>query len=328
MSSINSANVSRAKNPEHKGPLKCPICPEVKYKNLFSDYNRRDRFEYRGTYVQCLACSHVYLENPPSWDKLVQLYSSLDKNFTANSGRSDPERIIEKVSSPVSFWRKYLKKFGFRSHSWPLDVVPRLSKRILDVGCGDGERLLEFSRRGYDVWGVDVGAQSIELCRNILPGGTFSRGELPELKLPPESFDFIRIDNALEHMPNPVAVVRESFRLLRPSGKLMIYVPYGRSLTVRVFKGGSISSWMPFHLQLFTRKSLKKMLEDCGFKNVNIYGYNPPTWIPMSIVQAFYDMENPDLSRYPKWLGKALLPIGWLFVCLGLPEELMAIGEK
>jgi SAM-dependent methyltransferase len=325
---MNPPNLSSEINFKNKELVKCPICQTIGHKNVFSDYNRRDRFVYEGTYVQCLNCSLIYLINPPSWEKLVQLYSSLEPTVTASGGRNNPKTLMERVLSPIPLWRKYLKKTGFRSHSWPLDVVPKLSKRILDVGCGDGERLLEFFRRGYDVWGVDVGAQSVELCRKILPDGHFFQGELPEIKLERSSFDFIRIDNALEHMPNPREVVQEVLRLLRPAGKIMIYVPNGMSFTMRFFKGGSISSWMPFHLQLFTCKSLKKVLEDCGFKNIKIYGYSPPTWIPLSIVQAIYDMKNPNFTRHPKWLEKVFLPIGWLLVCLGLPEELMATGEK
>ncbi|MBI3366403.1 class I SAM-dependent methyltransferase, partial [Candidatus Roizmanbacteria bacterium] len=194
------------------------------------------------------------------------------------------------------------------------------------LGCGDGERLFEFSRRGYEVWGIDVGAHSIDVCRRILPKAQFFQGELQEASLEAGQFDFVRIDNALEHMPNPGIVIMETYRILKSSGKIMIYVPNGRSFTMRFLKGGSISSWMPFHLQLFTKRSLFKLLQDNGFKDIKIYGYNPPTWIPMSIIQSLNISRNRVPPSYPKWLDKVFLPLGWIFVCIGLSEELMAVA--
>jgi len=104
---------------------------------------------------------------------------------------------------------------------------------------------------------VDVGEDAIRLCKELLPQGHFIQGELQETGLPDGYFDYIRIDNALEHVPNPKEVIAECHRLLRGGG--MVYVPRGRSLSMRLMKGNSIFAWIPFHLQFFTRKSLRRL---------------------------------------------------------------------
>jgi len=60
----------------------------------------------------------------------------------------------------------------------------------------------------------------------------------------------------LEHVPNPKEIIRECHRLLRAKEQLLVYVPHGRSLSMRLIKSNSISSWMLFHFQLFARKVL------------------------------------------------------------------------
>src|SRR5207249_1003700 len=114
-------------------------------------------------------------------------------------------------------------------------------------------KLIEFAQRGYEVWGVDVGVDAIEVCRQILPQGHFIQSELDETGLPDSYFDYVRIDNSLEHVSSPRAALRECHRVLVSGGTMMVYVPHGRSLSLRVMKGRSISSWIPFHLQLFTQ---------------------------------------------------------------------------
>ena len=304
----------------------CPACKSDKYALLFRDHNRRDNIDCSGTYVQCAECSLVYLRERPPWEEIVKFYSSMDDGLTANAGLANAEELRWQVEKPVSKWKQTLRKIRFRPHSWPLESVPQDSKRLLDLGCGSGAKLFEFAQRGYEVWGVDVGEDTIRLCKELLPEGHFIHGELQDVDLPDGHFDYIRIDNALEHVPNPKEVIAECHRLLCGGGQLMVYVPHGRSLSMRLMKGNSISSWIPFHLQLSTRKSLRRLLDEAGFRGIQIYEYNPTSWLPLSIMQ-WRNQRRPAVKYdHPRWLTWACYPIGWLAAQFGMGEELVGIG--
>jgi len=306
----------------------CPVCGASEYKTLFHDHNRRDNIDCSGAYVQCAECSLVYLRERPPWEEIVKCYSSMDEDQTANAGQADVAELRRQAHKPVPKWKQILRKIRFRPHSWPLESVHKGSKRLLDLGCGSGAKLFEFAERGYEVWGVDVGEDAIRLCKELLPQGHFIQGELQKTDLPDSYFDYIRIDNALEHVPNPQEVVRECRRLLCRGGHFMIYVPHGRSLTMRLMKGNSISSWIPFHLQLFTQKALRHLMEEAGFTDIQIYNYNPPSWLPLSFIQWKNKKQRTLNLDYPAWFTLACYPLGWLACKVGLAEELIGVGTR
>jgi len=308
--------------------MPCPVCKSISHTYLFEDHNRRDNIACPGTYVQCSECSLVYLRKRPLWEEIVKFYSSMDSNHSANAGRAKAEELRRQAEKPVPKWKQLLRKIRFRPHSWPLETVPYGNKRLLDLGCGSGAKLFKFAERGHEVWGVDVGADAILLCKKLLPQGHFYQGELLETELPDGYFDYIRIDNALEHVPNPKEVVRECHRLLCRGGQLMIYVPHGRSLSMRFMKGNSISAWIPFHLQLFTRKSLYRLLEESGFSDIHIYDYSPTSWLPLSIMQWKNRKQLVTNFRHSAWLPWACYPIGWVAAKCGMGEESLGICVK
>lgn len=307
----------------------CPVCNSDRKIYLFRDKNRREGLECFGTYVQCCECSLVYLSERPPWEEIVPLYSLIDIDSNDKSvqiNASDVEKDLR--CKIISIIKKMLRKIRFRPHSWPLQSVLPKSKRLLDLGCGNGAKLLEFENRGYDVWGIDLSNDSIRLCRQLLPDGHFMQGELQETGLPDNYFDYIRIDNTLEHVPNPKEVVQECFRLLKKEGTILIYVPHGRSFSMRFMKGNSISSWIPFHLQLFTYNSLRLLFKEAGFINFKSYGYYPSTWLSLSFIQWKNKGNYFVKFSYPNWLNLVCYPLGWLSVKLGLGEELVGIGIK
>lgn len=306
----------------------CPVCSNWEHNVLFEDCNRRDSIECSGTYVQCKECSLVYLKERPPWEEIIKFYSAVDSGITAAAGQIDPERLRQQVERPVPKWKRLLRRVRFRPHSWPLESVPLGSKSLLDLGCGNGAKLFELAQRGYDVWGLDVGADAIKVCQELLPQGHFIQGELPETGVPDAYFDYIRIDNALEHVPNPKQVIRECWRLLHEGGQLLVYVPHGRSLSMRIMKGNCISSWIPFHLQLFTKKSLTRLLAEAGLKDIRVYGYYPNSWLPLSIMQWKARKRRHLELTPPSWLCFVCYPLGWMFSRIGWAEELVGTGIK
>lgn len=310
------------------GVASCPVCGSEKYQRLFSDRNRRDGIDCGGTYAVCGKCSHRYLRERPAWGEIVKYYSLTAPDLTANSGKVDAASLLQQAQQPLPGWKKLLRKFSFRPHSWPIEKVTPGTKRLLDLGCGSGGKLIEFAARGYEIWGVDVSPDAIKVCQKILPQGHFIVSELANINLPAGYFDYIRLDNVLEHIPEPRGLLRECQRLLKPDGKLLIYVPHGNSLTVRIFRGNSVSAWIPFHLHLFTRPSLQYLLSQAGFNHFVVYGYYPFSWLPASIMQWKRRKHGRADLTAPTWLSLLCLPVGCLFSKVGLAEELVIVGKK
>jgi len=304
----------------------CPVCGSTISKVLYTDRNRRDGIDCSGTYVKCNNCKLIYLNERPEWETIAGYYSSTESKHT-NTGIVNLAEVLTK--SKVPFWKKILRKFISRPHSWPIKEVEKGTFNILDIGCGCGAKLLEFNQRGYDVWGLDVGIQSIQKCKELLPNGHFICGELQTAGLPKETFDYIRIDNALEHMPNCSEVIKECYQILKKGGKLIIYVPHGNSITMRILGKYSISSWIPFHLQLFTKKSIYKLLKDSGFDDIKTHYCTPSSWIILSIFQLFNKNSTSAIKiNYPAWIDFVIYPFNYILDRLGISEELIAVGKK
>jgi SAM-dependent methyltransferase len=104
--------------------------------------------------------------------------------------------------------------------------------RVLDVGCGTGEDVRAMSRlvgpRGRAV-GADASEDLLELARaRVRPGDgplIFLRADAAALPFADRSFDGVRIERALQHVPDPDAALREAVRVLRPGGRLVAVEP-------------------------------------------------------------------------------------------------------
>jgi SAM-dependent methyltransferase len=135
--------------------------------------------------------------------------------------------------------------------------------RLLEVGCGDGTRLAEFQRLGWTVEGQEV--DSIAAERAIARGLRVQLGPLTGLALAANSFDAVVLNHVIEHVPEPVPLLRECRRLLKPSGCLLAVTPNIESFGHRRFG----SCWMaldpPRHLHLFSPVTLMQLGQNAGF---------------------------------------------------------------
>lgn len=307
-------------------PAVCPLCGHDRPRRLFDDRNRRENLSVRSGYVECQDCRMIYLSPAPDWAHLRRFYEWL---YTTRSGEMPDSREVP--PGDRSGWLagaiKTLRLLRFRPHSWPADAGR--DRRLMEVGCSDAVKLMEFAQRGWKVMGVDISASALARARQVLPSGEFYQGELEQLDLPERAFHVVRADNVLEHVPNPSSVVTQCARLLIPGeGRLIIYVPHGRSLSMRLLGRYSNNSWIPFHLSLFTRPTLRRMLIEAGFKHVDIWSYTPMHALPFTLRQALGRRGDERSWRRLRWpLYVALFPVGWLADRLGIGEELIAVAR-
>ncbi len=156
--------------------------------------------------------------------------------------------------------------------------------RALDIGCGQGLLLAQLRRRGWEVTGTELSERSAHFARNVL-GLDVRVGDVTTLNLPSESFDLVILWHVLEHVPNPLALLREAARLLRPGGTLLVAVPNFGSPEAQFGHAAWFHLDVPRHLNHFDLPVLKSLLEDAGLDIVKT-GYFSPEYDVFSAVQT------------------------------------------
>jgi len=104
-----------------------------------------------------------------------------------------------------------------REKSLMLDLVaPRGGERLLDVGCGTGDHLLLFRRKGCDVTGIDPSPFMLEIARQKLANRAELReGKAEDLPFSDNEFDIVTLITALEFSENPQKAIAEAIRVCR-----------------------------------------------------------------------------------------------------------------
>lgn len=107
--------------------------------------------------------------------------------------------------------------------------IPDLkNKKILDLGCGMGGFLVAMKKRGYDIEGLEPNSDYRKIA--ILRGKRYgleikvTAGFGEKMPFPNNSFDFIFCNNVLEHCENPIEILKESYRILKPDGQIYVTV--------------------------------------------------------------------------------------------------------
>ena len=139
--------------------------------------------------------------------------------------------------------------------------------RFLDIGCGEGWALDYFQRQGWDVLGLDFSSYSLAQfhpsLQERLRTGDLYEG-VQQLADDGQQFDVLWLDNVLEHVLDPAALLRLCRTLIKPTGVLMVDVPNDFSaLQQHLLATGKIDRpfWvvLPDHLSYFNQTGLRTL---------------------------------------------------------------------
>ena len=104
------------------------------------------------------------------------------------------------------------------------------NNKILDVGCSGGLLLLKLKSIDYNnIYGLDISNDAINICKNSGLKNVFVRDGLVT-KFKDEEFDFVIASDILEHIRQDSLAIKEWTRILKKSGRLIIFVPAFQSL--------------------------------------------------------------------------------------------------
>lgn len=148
----------------------------------------------------------------------------------------------------------------------PMIAVPG---EFLDIGCGSGDYLHVMRKKGWRVRGVEP--SSFGASEGTKAGLDIFNGTLLEAKFPSNSFDYVRANHSFEHVSDPVEVLLEINRILKPGGKLFIGIPNIESVPFQIFGRYWWYLGAPVHTYSYGVSNISALLHRSGFALDKIY---------------------------------------------------------
>jgi SAM-dependent methyltransferase len=263
---------------------------------VFSARRLPDRLHYR--IVRCLGCGLVRSDPVLSSEALARLYAQSTFTYGAE------------VPNLQATYGRYLLRVGRYIGD---------GGALLEIGCGNGFMLEAARRLGFDpVRGVEPGHGPVaaaapevrsQIVVDVMRPGLFE----------PESFDVACLFQVLDHLPDPIAVLAECLRVLRPGGVVLCFNHNVAAFSARVL--GEASPIIDIeHTYLYNRATMRRLLTAAGFEPRDI----GTAWNTVSLEHV------ARLAPLPAGLKGRLLEATWtrrlrLLLPLG---NLYAIGQR
>ena len=184
--------------------------------------------------------------------------------------------------------------------------APSDGKTLLDIGCGGGEWLESVRSAGWTVYGVepDPVARRMAEAKGIPVWGSI--GDVPR---DAPRFDYITLSHVIEHVHDPIGLLRSCHALLKPGARIYIDTPNIDAIGHARFGRNWRGLEPPRHLVIFGRKSLYLALEKAGFqkpafKTKRVFAFISRQSLLMS--GASIPMPSPQWApqsyrRWPEW---------------------------
>lgn len=250
--------------------FKCRICgaegrhPTYVAREMM--FGWRDEF----TYFQCSKCGCLQIDEIP--EDLSKYYPDNYLSFKASALQFAQQRRIQSFikskrldhylghNSMIGRLAMWLRGEPDVPDDWLKDVPLRAHYRMLDVGCGNGRRVLQWRHAGFaDVMGVDAFINSDLRYGN---GVQVLRKSVFELH---DQYDFISMIHSFEHMPDPLKVLQATFQLLKPDRFLLVSIPVSSCLAWEKYGPDWVQLDAPRHLFLHSETNMTMLAEKSGF---------------------------------------------------------------
>ena len=187
-----------------------------------------------------------------------------------------------------------------------LDFIPVECRHILEVGCGEGKfGLLLKSRNEAEVWGAELMEEPAKTAKKNLDKVLVGDFEEQIKNLPKKYFDCIVFNDALEHLKDHYNVLRELRKCLIDGGTIACSIPnvrYYKVLIEILFKKefhyvhAGVLDYT--HYRFFTKKSIVRTFEDCGYEIVKIRGLRGVKKWPLIKKVLFFFLGDKKFVQY------------------------------
>ncbi|MGD0919405.1 MAG: class I SAM-dependent methyltransferase [Thermodesulfobacteriota bacterium] len=223
--------------------------------------------------VRCASCRFIYLSPRPTNESLFRFYQT----------------YLPEDESSIQSWERMMEPVFKRAAHL---IQQRKGKgRLLDVGAGFGFFLAEMRKQGWDVVGVEISQKAIDHARDIL-GLTVHPGPLEKVGFPGSYFDVVSGFYVIEHLPDPMAFLKECYRILKPGGLLLLRYPHTTPIKNLLHLLGISNRLydLPAHLADFSSEMIQQCLDKAGFEGCQhmIGGHTLPGGTAKQMASSFF----------------------------------------
>jgi len=247
-----------------------------------------------GTLYQCPSCGQLLSSCTQDW------YNESMQEFDNPQGTVPQGSMDKRYNQRMSRILKDAQK-----------QLPYETKHItsLDVGCSSGALLEVAIRCGFTAHGAEPAEQAANTASEISNAHVF-KGFLHNAKYPDNHFDIITLFEVIEHLTDPIELISEITRILKPGGALLIGTGNADSWTVKI----QAEKWEYFdiaghggHISFFTPRSMRKLAKHCNMniKNISTKRVNLGEKKNISFISYQFNKIARELLALPaRWTHK------------------------
>jgi len=243
-------------------------------------------FEYRTSpdrfrLVRCSTCGLHYLDPRPAATETDRIYPDSYHAFGFDDERFG---LVYRVRRRLEAARVLRAGAGL-----PADAA------VLDVGCGDGfhlDVLREHGPAGWVLRGVDTDARAVAAARGR--GLDVEQATLAQSTVQAASQDLVLLIQTLEHVADPLALLRSIRSVLRPGGRLLVVTDNTGSPDAALARAGYWGGYhFPRHWYLFDRATLALAADRAGLSVMTLATMTSPVNWTYSLRNALADRGAP-----------------------------------
>jgi 2-polyprenyl-3-methyl-5-hydroxy-6-metoxy-1,4-benzoquinol methylase len=248
----------------------CMLCGVDGHRQYAGVRDRRFGAPGSWDFLKCPQCGLTWLNPQPIADDIAKLYTGeFWRSSEPPSTLPGFRRQLWETILTAEFGYTRLRHTRFFTFGRLVGSVPPLrdragmgisyltqssDNRLLDVGCSCGVFLARMRDLGWEVTGIEP--DPIAAARARERGLSVVDGDLRDASFPAQSFDAVTVNHVIEHVLNPVDLLRECWRILAPRGRLVVITPNVESLARRMWGASWYHLDPPRHLFLFSHRTL------------------------------------------------------------------------